>query len=122
MICLVVCTKHLRKIYKKISNRLNGKSGTTNQTSPEPFFTPYIGLSDHRNQPLGQQVTAAQQPDVKQSGQQERFCTCLFEFLHAGVRTQGSHGHGQHECIDVFNGTVQRNFLHAVHSEEVLQQ
>ena len=79
-------------------------------------------LSKHWSDILCQQVSSAYQPDVKQSCQQERFGTSLFEFLQTGICAQCRHGHCQHEGIDVLNGTVQWNIFYGLGSCEVLQQ
>ena len=80
------------------------------------------GLHQRRHQEFREQIAADEQPYKEQGGQQERLGTCLAELVDGGFGTQGGHGHGEHERIDVFNGTVEGDFLHRGGSGERLQE
>lgn len=87
------------------------------------LYVKWFLLSSHQgNQVFYQEVAAQQQPDEESEGQNERLGSCLLELVNAGICTQGCHGHGQHEGIDVFDGSVQGDVLHGRGIEEVLEQ
>ena len=81
-----------------------------------------LASSQYRNQILHQQITTQQQPDEESEGKHKGLGSRLLELVDAGIRTQRSHSHGEHEGIYVFDSTVQRYVLDGRSIKQVLQQ
>ena len=56
-------------------------------------------LHKYRRHIFHQKVSAGYQPYIENRGKDKGLCSGLPEFVDTGFRTQGSHGHCQHECI-----------------------